>query len=202
MNSGRAQTIAMALGGVVVGAVAVVVVRGPLAADPGTSTSPTPAAAHVSSVSEVAVAAALDYLEAVKPLAQEGGRVVQQGMKPAVTQLQDPDGDHAQQARVAPSWVETMRDLRHRWGEVGAPDELAGANAQFLEAWDLYIRAAEALGDAAVDETRREALVREAVTFGERGDEAWNEAAAIAQSLLVAAGEDPMTWLPSPRSDE
>lgn len=201
MTTGWMRIGAIAVAGVAVGAVAVALVRGPAATNPEPQPSPTSSVSAAPSIPPDVVAAALEYLEAVKPLAQEGGRVVQHGMKPAVTQLQKPDGEHEEQARLAPSWVQTMTDLRERWAEVTAPGELAEAHAGFLAAWDLYRQAAEALRDASADEARRDELVDEAIAFGERGDDAWNEAAAIAQDLLVAAGEHPLAWLPDPADE-
>jgi hypothetical protein len=190
------RSLGVLAAGLVVGATAVVTMRSPATPDPIATPSPpgpsTPA---------VDVEAALAYLEAVKPLAQEGGQVVQDGMKRGVVELQKDDGDHEAQAQLAPSWVSRMADLREQWADVAAPPELAGAHARFLEAWDLYRQAAEALVEASTDTERRSEMVDRAIDLGERGDDAWDAAAAVAQNFLVKAGEHPLAWLPTPATD-
>jgi len=183
--------------GLVVGAITVVALRSP--ATPDTSFPPSPSE---SSASAVDVEAALAYLDEVKPLAEEGGRVVQHGMKRGVAELQKDDGDHEAQARLAPSWVSSMTDLREQWADMEAPPELAEAHAGFLEALDLYRQAAEALVEASMDEERREEMVDRAIEFGERGDDAWDAAATLAQNLLIGAGEHPLAWLPTPVTEQ
>lgn len=199
------RVVAALAAGVVVGAGVVMLVRGPSpAGDPdrdGTSTASPSEPAAPPSVSPEQLAAVHDYLDEVQPIAREAGRVVQEGMKPAITELSDPEGDHQQQAQGAPGWRAAMETAREDWGATTPPPALRAAHELFLDALETYTEAAERLGEAATDDDRRATLVEEAIELGTRGDDLYDRAAGIVQAHLVAGGEDPVTWLPQPRED-
>lgn len=91
-----------------------------------------------------------------------------------------------------------MTAVRDRWTEVEPPAAVADAHELFLDALDRYVAAAERLASATTDDDQRAALVDEAIALGTEGDELYDQAAALVQRLVVAAGEDPVAWLPQP----
>lgn len=195
---------ALAAGAAVgVGAIMVVRDQPPPNADGVTITataSPSEPAASPS-VGPDQLAAAHAYLDAVQPIAQEAGRVVQEGMKPAIAELLDPDGDHEQQAQGARGWLAAMDTAREDWAAVTPPQALRDAHMLFLDALDTYAEAADRLAMAGADDDRRTTMTEEAIDLGTRGDDLYDRAAWIVQDHLVAGGEDPLTWLPQPRDD-
>lgn len=203
----RLRTFAVLAAGVAVGALVAVALRGPSPAAteiggvPGPpaaspTASPTPTAA---SVGPLELAAAHAYLDAVRPIADHAGFVVQQGMKPALTELHDPDGDHERIAAGAPGYLGAMTQARKDWAALTPPVALRDAHALFLEAFDRYVEAAERLVEAANDDDRRLELIAEVADLGTRADGIYNRAAALVQAHLVAGGADPVTWLPDRR---
>lgn len=153
---------------------------------------------EVGEVDPAQVAAAEAYLAEIRPIATDGGQVVQEVLKPAITRLEDADGDHDQQAEAAGGWVASMTSVRERWAEVEPPPKVADSHELFLDALDRYVAAAERLARATTDDEQREALVDEAIELGTEGDQLYDRAAVLVQELLVAAGQDPVAWLPQP----
>lgn len=196
MRTATLRGLATLAVGVAVGMVTVSLARGPQVAGSTGRPTPAPSPSHVHTISTEAVGDVLAYLDEVMPLAEEGGRVVQEGMKRAITELSKPDGDHDAQAQLAPAWLESMTDLGRRWAEVTPPPELTGAHKQFLQAWELYLQAAEALVEATQADDPG-AHTSRVIDLGERADAAWNAAGAMAQDLLGGFGSPPVTWLPS-----
>lgn len=152
----------------------------------------------VGEVDPAQVAATEDYLAEVRPIASDGGQVVQDLLKPAISRLEDPDEDHDQQAEAAGAWVASMTSVRERWADVEPPPAVADSHELFLDALDRYVAAADRLARATTDDEQRAALVDEAIELGTEGDELYDRAAALVQELLVAAGQDPVAWLPQP----
>lgn len=114
------------------------------------------------------------YLDTVKPLAHEGGRIVQQGMKAGITDLGSGELDGELAVDSATGWTRQMRQVGTDWAAVVPPEELADAHAAFLGALERYVGVG---------------LVLE-------------EAAAAVQALMRERGEPAVPWLPDPAAEQ
>lgn len=139
------------------------------------------------------------YLDTVEPLAREGGRIVQQGMKVGITDLGsgELDGELAVDSAIA--WTRQMRQVGTDWAAIVPPEELADAHAAFVGALERYIGVGLVLEEAArADAGARQPFLDLAATEGEAADDAFDEAAAAVQALMRERGEPAVSWLPDP----
>jgi hypothetical protein len=198
-RSVRMGALALLVLGIISGAAVSLVVRSVGAEDglsPAASSNDPPTSPVA--VDSAQVAAAEAYLAKMQPIASEGGHVVQAVLKPAITELANPDGDHSRQAERASGWIASMTSVRERWAELDPPPALADAHELFLDGLDRYVAAADLLVRATTDDQHRATLVDEAIGLGTEGDQLYDEAAVLVQELLVAGGRDPVAWLPRP----
>lgn len=151
-------------------------------------------AAYVTSGSSSDIAAQrvaiLNYLDRAGTLASEGGLVVQQGMKPALNELQR-KADDSTLVRHAAAWTRQFRQLRERWAQLPVPPALRSAHSEFLQALDGYIATGEAIAAVA----SRPSLIAAAVTAGQHADKLWNLAVAIARQQLVKRAIPVPSWI-------
>jgi hypothetical protein len=189
-----ARLVATLTVGAVVGIGAVLVVRGPT---PSAEVFAEPTA-RATLVGPAELAAAHAYLDVIRPVATEAGRIVQDGMKPAITTLQDPDGDHASLVGRASTWIGAFASTQQAWSQTTPPPALHDAHVLFLTALAEYAEVADRLARATTDDARRSALVDEAIELGTAADDVYDQAAQIVQAHLMAGGEDPAVWLPLP----
>lgn len=136
----------------------------------------------------------LTYQDAIHPLMSDGGRTVEQGMKPGV-----PD---VRAGKVATSeaegWVTALQAVREQVVAVEAPPALRDAARLFREALDSYVDAADALRRATGDADRRETLVDFAVTTAESADRTYDEASLILQNWRRRLGLGSTAEFPDP----
>lgn len=196
-RSVRLRVLATLGAGLAVGAVATMVARGTAPAGPVIDPAPT-SSTTAPTVGPEELAAAHAYVDAVCPTARQAGQVVQEGMKPAVTRLQDPDGDHEGVAAGAPGWAGAMTRAHEDWAAVTPPPALEDAHALFLRSLTRYTEAARQLGEAATDDDERQSLTMDVIELGTQADEIYDEAAAVLQAHLVAGGDDPAPCFPQP----
>jgi hypothetical protein len=138
-----------------------------------------------------------EFLAAVEPLAHDGGRVVQLGLKPSIATLQHSTRPEPELVRDAAGWDSELREIGRKWRAAPVPGPLREANAKFLAALDGYAATAIRLRDAAnAGADQREALVRAAINSGEAADGTWDDAASLAAPRLRAAGVSVPSWFP------
>ncbi len=131
------------------------------------------------------------YERAVLPLVQDGGRVVEQGMKPAVNDLQ--------YAHIVPpavigsegdGWVRSLRVVRQKLVRVAPPVGVATVQRTFVTAVDGYIRAATVFAAAARSQAgpERSRRIQDGIQTAQAADRVYNQASAMLQRLRHAVG--------------
>lgn len=130
---------------------------------------------------------------------QRGGRVVEQGMKPAVQQLAD--GGPSQATMQAVAWVDELRAVRSTVKAVEAPGALRDVARLFDESLALYADAATTIGAAAIATGEpRQKLLADAVGLARRADDRYDEASELLQRLRRQAGLPVSTRFPNPEA--
>lgn len=122
----------------------------------------------------------LSYEEAIRPIAREGGRVVQLGMKSGVVDIREGRVSDESLAVMTSGWVAEMREVRQGFAAVPAPSFLVDAKSLYLQALDQYIATGETLRRAALaTDPERASLVTKAVSLGEGADKIYDRAEAL-----------------------
>jgi hypothetical protein len=141
------------------------------------------------------------YTEAVLPALSDGGKTIEQGMKPALAALSGSDKNvpPAAVAGEAQAWVRDLRDVRGRVAAVPAPAALREAARLFDTALGQYVAAAETFGLAAAATGReRTQLVDQGVATARAGDATYDDASRIIQDLRRRLGLGPTADFPDP----
>ena len=146
----------------------------------------------------VGKAALLAYEKQVVPLVQDGGRVVEQGMRPAVHDLQV---DHVvpgwQIAREGDGWIASLTGVRREVARVSAPDGLRPAQQAFVEALDEYVDAARTFRAAALATgARRTELLDEGIRQAELADHTYDRGSAVVQGIRHDVGLPSSPYFP------
>lgn len=131
----------------------------------------------------------LAYARAIKPLAQEGGRVVQTGIKPGIGELQR--GEIAPQAfrDRAATWRRQMENVRGQFAAVSAPASLADVRRLFDESLRGYIEAIDAFVLASSrPKAEIGAAISAAVPTAENADRVYDRATEALKSHLRRVG--------------
>lgn len=202
MTSAWARVLLTGLVGVAAGALAAaaaggVIGAGRQSAEPATAEAadvptPTPTASD-----EEALARTEAYLDTVEPLAREGGRLVEQVLKPAVRALGEHGADAASPSAELPGdAVTSMQEVHDLWILAEPPRSLEEAHALFAIALDRYEDVAERLADAGPSPDQPTALHDELVELGSEADDLYDRAARLVQDHLAAHGGEPVAWLP------
>ena len=140
------------------------------------------------------------YERGIDPLVTQAGQVVQEGMKPAVTDL---DHDHVTPpafiAHEADGWLATFTSVRRNISALKTPRGLVAARTPILASLDLYIEAATtfkaaALGPAA----NRTALIEKGIAQATRADHVFDQGAIVIQRARRAVGLGPSAYFPDP----
>lgn len=129
------------------------------------------------------------YQAAITPPLKDGGATVQEGMKPAISDL-------VVQHVVPPKnmvgeaggWVVSLQADRKTVAAVHVPKALAHAQRLFLVALDHYIEAARDFGIAAGDASTRQQWLQKVYAAGAAGDQTYDEASAILQGWRHTLG--------------
>lgn len=129
------------------------------------------------------------YEAAITPPLRDGGATVQEGMKPAITDLVV---QHVvppkQMVDEAEGWVASLQADRKKVVGVRVPAALARAQRLFLAALDHYIEAARDFGNAAGDASTRQQWLEKVYAAGKAGDQTYDEASGILQGWRHTLG--------------
>jgi hypothetical protein len=139
------------------------------------------------------------YTAALGPPTQEGGRIVEQEMKPSLAEFERGVLDAATFASRAGGWQLAFQRIRRQIDRIPVPTLIPAAGGLFDAAIDAYIRTAQLLEAAArAPGSARQAAIEAAVDAARAADSAYDRAAAVVQRALRAAGLPPDNGLPDP----
>jgi len=139
----------------------------------------------------------------VDPLASQAGQIVQEGMKPAITDL---GHDHVTPpafiAHEADGWLATLRDVRGGIAKVSTPRALVAARTPILASLDLYKEAATTFKAAALAPAAgRDAIIQRGVDQATRADHIFDQGAIVIQRARRAVGLGPSAYFPDPATN-
>src|SRR3954467_11900919 len=137
---------------------------------------------------------------AVVPRVTEGGRVVEQGMKPA---LHDLTSDHVTPpsfvATEATQWQTTLERVGSQVAGIHVHGRLAQARTRLAAALSLYADAAAQFHAAALASGQQRAhLIDRGIATAKRADTTYDEGAAIVQAVRRSLGLGPSASFPDP----
>lgn len=144
-------------------------------------------------VSEAERDAITAYAAKVKELSFEGGRLLQEEIKPRVTDLREGTVTPDQFRREAGNWILLYQNLRRDFAGTRHPARLDDTARRYDEALATYIEAFEAFRDAsrlATAEARNDAIT-DAVPIAERADKMFDAARDELERQMRAAGLTP-----------
>ena len=146
-------------------------------------------------------AAYLRYERAILVPIKDGGRLVEQEMKPSIADLQSGSLPASEAVDRANAWRTDLRQDKTKMVSLAPPKFLRGievlwgsAMDAYLEIPDLFARAAHATGPA------RSALIGQAAAAGTRADRLFDRAARAMQFHRRRLGLGPTHDLPDPSS--
>lgn len=144
------------------------------------------------------LAAAHAYLEAFKPLTEETGFVVEQGLKAGVVDIGSTRYDEETLKGMPEAWKGMLERLKDQMAALTVPRALRGAHEQFLASMDGYIEVTVLLRGAMdlPEGEERLAAAQRAGELGAEADQVWNAGAFMVQDHLRALGAEPVHWLP------
>jgi 4-amino-4-deoxy-L-arabinose transferase-like glycosyltransferase len=152
------------------------------------SASPTPAAG-----SSVLTA----YVDALRGPTREGGQVIEQLLKPSISEFASGQVDAATFTARARGWVLSLQKVKRELAAIRVPPVIASAGPLFDQAMDGYVHTAQVLEQAAaVPESQRVAALDQGRQAGRDADAVYDRAAALVQRALRAAGLPPDSALP------
>lgn len=142
----------------------------------------------------------LAYERAVIPHLKDGGRTVEQGMKPGVDDLLNRHVvPPATIAAEADRWAADLTRVRDTVNGIDPPRALAEAGRLFVTALDTYIRAARTFGEAArAPEARRREIANRGYDLGRDADRTYDAASRILQTERRRLGLGPSPDFPDP----
>jgi hypothetical protein len=179
-----------ALGVVVLAVAAGMIVLLAVNSSGGGSATPTPRA-------DAAVLTA--YTQALRGPTSEGGRVVQQLMKPSIGEFEQGQVDAATFESRARGWILALQRVKQQLDRISVPPVIASAGPLFGQAMDAYIQAAQIFEQAAAAPmAERTAALDRGRQAGRDADRLYDRAAAVVQRALRAAGLPTDAALPDP----
>jgi hypothetical protein len=120
------------------------------------------------------------YAADVRQPLEDGGKVVELGIKPALRDYASGKETLAQLAVESRSWAAALRLDLAQLRTVTVPPRLARAHATYLKALGQYIEIARTLYRASQDRTAsRQAVVAEVVRLGKAADATYDEAVRL-----------------------
>ena len=144
-------------------------------------------------------AALTAYTAALAPPTKEGGRIVQQEMKPSLGEFEQGQLSAADFVVRARGWQLELGRVRDAIDHVAVPPVIASAGGLFHQAMQAYIDAArlfEQAGEAAAAD--RQAALQRAVAAAREADRQFDQAAIVVQRALRNAGLPADHNLPDP----
>jgi hypothetical protein len=137
------------------------------------------------------------YVEALRSPTSDGGRVIQQLMKPSIGEFAQGQVDAPTFVARARGWVIALQSVKQRIATISVPPAVASAGPLFNQAMDGYIHTARVLEQAAsVPDDQRAAALERGRQAGRDADQVYDRAAAVVQRALRAAGLAPDSALP------
>ena len=142
----------------------------------------------------------LGFEKKIDPLVSQAGQVVEEGMKPALTDLEH---DHVTPpafiAHEADGWIATLTDVRTRIAAIRPPSALGGARSSIVASLDAYVEAARTFKAAALASPKqREALIQSGIDEATRADKVFDQGAIVIQRLRRSLGLGPSSSFPDP----
>lgn len=133
------------------------------------------------------------YAETIKELSFEGGRILQEEVKPRITDLRDGSVTVEQFQREAENWIRLYEDLGKRFDDVERVPRLDAAAALYRQAMATYADAFRAFLAASKRPTRQERndAITAAVPTAEKADDIFDRARAELERVMRQAGLDP-----------
>jgi hypothetical protein len=144
-------------------------------------------------------AALSDYTAALASPTKEGGRIVQQEMKPSLGEFEQGQLSAADFVVRARGWQLELARVRDLIDHLSVPPGIAAAGPLFHQAMQAYIDAAklfEQAGEAPAAD--RPAALQHAVDAARKADGEFDQASAVVQRALRNAGLQPDHNLPDP----
>lgn len=139
------------------------------------------------------------YTQALRAPTSDGGQVVEQQMKPSISQFQQGQVDGGTFASEARGWALAMQRVKDRIDAIPVPPFIAAAKGWFDQSMDGYIRAAQLFAVAGTaPQSQRDAAIQTAITQAETADHLYDQGAAVVQRALAAAGLPADDALPNP----
>jgi hypothetical protein len=149
------------------------------------------AAAAVPALAPVRRGRVQRYAETISPLAFEGGRIIQERIKPAIGDLVDGKVTPEDFRRQAAAWKHDLEEIRKAFAKAPSPPKLTPAKQLFDEAMRGYV--------AAVDEFVRassqsgtpdeiDAALEPGRVLARRADKTYDRARRLVQSELRRVG--------------
>jgi len=140
------------------------------------------------------------YTSALRGPTSDGGQVVEQEMKPSIGEFSQGQVDAATFVARARGWQIALRQVRDRIDHIPVPPAIAAARGLFDQAMDDYVAAAKLFEQAGNTPAgaAREAAITKAIDQARAADAQFDQAAAVVQRALAAAGLQPDTALPNP----
>jgi hypothetical protein len=141
------------------------------------------------------------YEQRLLPLVQDGGRTVEQGIKPA---MQDLRYRHVVPAAViakeGDGWIQTLSGLRSKIAQLPSVGDLQPVTTAFVMAMDGYIVASRTFRDAAAapQAAQQRELFGKGVALAEEADHLYDRASARLQRLRHDLGLPPNLTFPNP----
>jgi hypothetical protein len=129
------------------------------------------------------------YTRSLAGPTKEGGRIVEQEMKPSLGDFAAGKLTAADFVVRARGWQLEMGRVRQQLDQVQAPPVIASAGPLFDVAIDAYIHAAGLFEQAGLaPSAQRQAAIAAAVAAARQADDDFDRAAAVVQRALAAAG--------------
>lgn len=142
--------------------------------------------------------------ERILPSLQHGGKIVENGMKAAINDLQYRHVvPPATIAFEAEQWASGLTQVRGEVSAVPTPDELKPAVTHFVAAIDGYVAAAREFRKAALAPAgpERDRLVASGQAMGEAADDVYDLGGAVVQSLRRSLGMPSSAYFPEVPGD-
>lgn len=139
------------------------------------------------------------YIGALRGPTSVGGQIVEEEMKPSISEFTSGRVDAATFVQRARGWELGLHRVKDQIDRIAVPPAIAAAGPLFDQAMDAYIQAAQLFQQAGtVREAQRRAAIDRAIAAAQAADHQYDQAALVVQRALAAAGLAPDSALPNP----